>query len=89
MQTEPMIPSVPIAPSTSDANFMPNTECTPARISGTMKNIPVCLNRDEFIAFSPAPIFLSISYLSELSVQSERCFSARIAAQEMRKISPM
>ena len=41
-------------------NFIPNIECIMANISGTIKNIPICLNKALLIIVSSHPIFLKI-----------------------------
>ena len=53
-----------------------------------MKNISICLNKALFKSFSSTPIFLSISNLIKLSLDSESSFNASIAAHEIKKIIP-
>ena len=81
-------PVRPIDRSIVLQNFIPTIECMIAMKSGNPKNSPICLNNALFSIFSSAPSFLSITYLSLLSVDSDNSFKASIAALEIRNIIP-
>lgn len=73
---------------TDNANCIPNIECIIARISGTPKNIPICLYMLYLSFFHHNPIFLKIVYLCLLSELSVNCFKAKIAELAIKNIIP-
>ena len=59
-----------------------------AKISGNMKNIPICLNKALLIIASSTPILLNILNFSTLSLDSDNSFRARIAAHDIKNMIP-
>ena len=55
---------------------------------GNTKNIPICLSSALLIILSSAPSFLSIIYLSLLSLDSDNSFNAITAVELIMNIIP-
>ena len=70
-------------------NSMPNIEWITAKIRGAIKKSEICVNNALFNILSSVPIFLNIIYLSLLSALSLNSFNARIAALDIKNITPI